>query len=226
MKTFIARRAIKKYPESGLPTDQPAALRTALRSFAATKFHELIVTGDDELTFATVLAVLLASEGLRSRKSRSRPRRGAGEAHQSLREVGGGAPLRTLGQEEVEDGCRSTSRTPSITATSCRCAAPTRSSPERRGRAASSAPAAHRTLGLADARMSPREVADGPDYCMYCHERQGSDIHLFPPRRPGNGGVVGRIARLSNDDDEMPAQRLAVDLCDQCVEKIIFVLGR
>ena len=61
---------------------------------------------------------------------------------------------------------------------------------------------------------------------LHSIERQGSHIHLFPLRRPGDGGVVGGIARLPNDDDEMPLQRLAVNLCDQRVKKIILVLGR
>src|SRR5436190_10839220 len=62
MKTFIARRAIKKYPETALPPEDAATLRTRVRSICATAFPELIATGDDELTFATALAVLLASE--------------------------------------------------------------------------------------------------------------------------------------------------------------------
>ena len=43
-------------------------------------------------------------------------------------------------------------------------------------------------------------------------ERQRSHVHLFPLLRPGDGGVVGRVARLPDDDDEMPPQRLAVNL--------------
>src|SRR5439155_25413037 len=46
-----------------------------------------------------------------------------------------------------------------------------------------------------------------------------------PLRRPGDAGVVGRVARLSNDDEEMPVLRLAVNLCNQSVEKIILILG-
>jgi len=60
---------------------------------------------------------------------------------------------------------------------------------------------------------------------LHLVERQCSHVHLLPPRRPGDAGVVGRIARLSNDDDEMPVQRLTVNLCNQSVEKIIPVLG-
>jgi hypothetical protein len=63
MKTFIARRAIKKYPETALPPEDAATLRTRVRSISATAFPELHATGDDELTFATVLAVLMAAEG-------------------------------------------------------------------------------------------------------------------------------------------------------------------
>src|SRR5215467_14765426 len=57
-------------------------------------------------------------------------------------------------------------------------------------------------------------------------ERQGSYIDLLALRWPGDGGVVGGIARLSDDDDEAPLQRLAVNLCDQRDEQEVLVLGR
>src|SRR5215470_7859704 len=57
-------------------------------------------------------------------------------------------------------------------------------------------------------------------------ERQRADVDLFPSRRPGNGGVVGRVTWLADDDDEIPLQRLAVNLCDQRFEQEVLVLGR
>ena len=36
---------------------------------------------------------------------------------------------------------------------------------------------------------------------------------------------MGEIARLSNDDDEMPSQRLALEICDERVKEIVFVVG-
>ena len=60
---------------------------------------------------------------------------------------------------------------------------------------------------------------------LHLIERQCSHVHLLPFRRPRDAGVVGRVARLSNDDDEMPACRLAVNLCNQSFEKLILILG-
>src|SRR5436305_5242197 len=57
-------------------------------------------------------------------------------------------------------------------------------------------------------------------------ERQGSHFLLLPALGPGESGVVGGIARLSNGDEELPAQWLAVNLSDQRIKKIILVLGR
>src|SRR5262249_25547244 len=57
-------------------------------------------------------------------------------------------------------------------------------------------------------------------------ERQGPDVQLFAIRWPGDAGIVCRIARLPHDDDEAPLQRLAVNLCDERVEKIVLVLRR
>ena len=172
MKTFIARRAIK-VPETALPPETAAALRTAVRSLCATAFTELIATGDDELTFATVLAVLLGSEG----KPGFEPGTPAGDelakridllerwaaVHRfepSGREAVKGwvsfhvphnvdhhdlVPLRRPDETlpNVTDGVR-----------------------RRTGGGATGS-------RFTDARMSPREVANESDYCMYCHEREG-----------------------------------------------------
>ena len=68
MKPFIARRAIKKYPETGLPADDAAALPTAVALAVRDDVPELIATGDDELTFATVLAALLRQQREKARR--------------------------------------------------------------------------------------------------------------------------------------------------------------
>src|SRR5205823_4824329 len=57
-------------------------------------------------------------------------------------------------------------------------------------------------------------------------EDQSSYIDLLALGRPGDGGIVGRITGLPNDDDEAPLQRLAVDRGDQRVKEIILALSR
>ena len=158
MKAFIARRAIKKYPETGLPADEPSALRTAVRTLCATKFPELIATGDDELTFATMLAVLLASEAKeKEAKEKEAKEKEAKEADPTAAidaELAGRLDLferwaavhrfAPSGREAVKGWCRSTSRTTSTTTISCSCVDPTKScptSPTGRSRTAGAATA-------------------------------------------------------------------------------------
>jgi NADPH-dependent glutamate synthase beta subunit-like oxidoreductase/NAD(P)H-flavin reductase len=176
MKAFIARRAIKKYPETGLPADEPSALRTQVRSLCATKFPELIATGDDELTFATMLAVLLASEAkTKDGKPELEPGTPAGDelakridlferwaaVHRfepSAREaVKGWVSFHVphaVDHHDLVPLRRPDEKLPNLT----------------------EGPLSHRRrrdgFGLTDARMSPREVANESDYCMYCHERE------------------------------------------------------
>src|ERR1700674_3431136 len=55
----------------------------------------------------------------------------------------------------------------------------------------------------------------------------GSDIHMFAVVGPGDRGVVGGIARLSERDYKLPSQRLLrrlVDALDERVEEVILVL--
>src|SRR6267143_519559 len=54
-------------------------------------------------------------------------------------------------------------------------------------------------------------------------ERQRANVHLLAVRRPADAGVVGRIARFSNDDDQTPAERLPMDLRDELIEQVILV---
>ncbi|HEX4403351.1 MAG TPA: FAD-dependent oxidoreductase [Polyangia bacterium] len=172
LKAFIARRAIKKYPETGLPADEPAALRTAVRTLCATKFPELIVTGDDELTFATVLAVLLASEAkqkeadpaaaidaeLASRldlfERWAAVHRFAPSGREAVRGWVSFHVPHNVDHHDLVQLRRPDEKLPNVT----------------------DGPLKHRRrrdgFGLTDPRMSPREVANESDYCMYCHERE------------------------------------------------------
>jgi NADPH-dependent glutamate synthase beta subunit-like oxidoreductase/NAD(P)H-flavin reductase len=178
MKTFIARRAIKKYPETGLPADEPSALRTAVRSLCATKYPELIATGDDELTFATMLAVLLASEA-REKDAKE----GDGNAEPG---VAGDELARRIdlferwaavhrfapsGREAVKGWV--SFHIPH--AVDHHDLVPLRR-PDQKLPNVTDGPLSHRRrrdgFGLTDARMTPREVANESDYCMYCHERE------------------------------------------------------
>jgi NADPH-dependent glutamate synthase beta subunit-like oxidoreductase/NAD(P)H-flavin reductase len=171
MKAFIARRAIKKYPETALPPEDATTLRTRVRSICATAFPELHATGDDELTFATVLAVLLASEG----KPGNEAGTPAGDelakridtferwAAVHRFEPSGRAAVKgwvsfhvphAVDHHDLVPLRRPDANLPNIT----------------------DGPLEHRRrrdgFGLTDSRMSPREVANESDYCMYCHERE------------------------------------------------------
>src|SRR6185503_10054289 len=62
MKTFIGRRAMKKYPADKLPAGaDPVQLRAAVRDLCAT-MPDAAVEGDEELTVAHVLDALLSKE--------------------------------------------------------------------------------------------------------------------------------------------------------------------
>jgi len=62
LKNFVKRRATSKYPEHSLPAEPAAVLRAELVSLCATRFPELVVPGDEELTFAASLSRLLVEE--------------------------------------------------------------------------------------------------------------------------------------------------------------------
>src|SRR5262249_12006522 len=57
-------------------------------------------------------------------------------------------------------------------------------------------------------------------------ERQRADVDLFTYRRPRDGVVIGRVAWLANDDDEIPLQRPTMNLSDIRVEQQVLVTGR
>ena len=170
MKTFIARRAIKKYPETAPPPEDAATLRTQVRSLCATKFPELIATGDDELTFATVLAVLLASEA-KQVEAKAPVDDELGKRIDLFERWAAVHRFEPSGRHAVEGWVsfhiphnidhhdlvplrRPDAKLPNVT----------------------DGPLEHRRrrdgFGLTDTRMSTREIANESDYCMYCHERE------------------------------------------------------
>jgi NADPH-dependent glutamate synthase beta subunit-like oxidoreductase/NAD(P)H-flavin reductase len=172
MKTFIARRAIKKYPETALPPEGAEKLRNDLRALCTSAFAELVVAGDDELTFATVLAVLLAQENAEKEKAAGAAisdelakRIDAFERWAAVHrfEPAGRKAVKgwvsfhvphTVDHHDLVPLRRPDAKLPNVT----------------------DGPLEHRRrrdgFGITDTRMSPREVANESDYCMYCHERE------------------------------------------------------
>jgi NADPH-dependent glutamate synthase beta subunit-like oxidoreductase/NAD(P)H-flavin reductase len=162
MKHFIVRRASKKYPEDKLPSDDPASLRDRVRKLAAASFPESVAAGDDELTFATVLDVLVARE-------KADPAAGAdidlferwAAVHRFVPAARAGVAgwvsfqfAHAVDHEDLVPLRRPEAKLPMIT----------------------EGPLEHRRrrdgFTLTDPRMSRREVASEADYCLYCHERE------------------------------------------------------
>jgi NADPH-dependent glutamate synthase beta subunit-like oxidoreductase/NAD(P)H-flavin reductase len=192
MKQFVARRAIKKYPQTALPGTAPAALWDELRKLCAETFPELVVAGDDELTFATVLAVLLAQEGNAGKDS---PAAGAPAGdelagRQASEQLAGRQASEQLASRidlferwaavhRFEPSARAAVKgwvsfhVPQ--AVDHHDLVPLRR-PDARLPNVTEGPVEHRRrrdgFALTDSRMSPREIANESDYCMYCHERE------------------------------------------------------
>ncbi|HVZ71554.1 MAG TPA: FAD-dependent oxidoreductase [Polyangia bacterium] len=170
MKTFIARRAIKKYPQDALPAVDAGELRGELRGLCAAAFPELVVAGDDELTFATVLAVLIASEE-KEKAAKAEP--DATLAHRlDLFERWAAVHRFTPAGREAVKGWVSFHVPHNVDHHDL---VPLRR-PDARLPNVTEGPLEHRRrrdgFGITDTRMSPREVANESDYCMYCHERE------------------------------------------------------
>jgi NADPH-dependent glutamate synthase beta subunit-like oxidoreductase/NAD(P)H-flavin reductase len=169
MKLFISRRAIKKYPQASLPADDPAALRAEVRQLCKSAFPELVVAGDDELTFATALAVLLAAE-----PKDGAPADAPGEVAQRIDLFERWAAVHRLapsGRAAVAGWVSFHVPHP----VDHHDLVPLRR-PDQKLPNVTEGPVEHRRrrdgFGLTDTRMSPREVANESDYCMYCHERE------------------------------------------------------
>src|SRR5450432_58967 len=252
MKIFIARRAIKKYPETALPPEDAATLRTQVRSLCATAFPELIATGDDELTFATVLAVLLGSESKGDAgKPGNEPGTPEGDAlakridlferwaavHRL--EPSGRAAVKgwvsffvphAVDHHDLVPLRRPDDTLPNVT----------------------EGPAEHRRrrdgFALTDARMSTREIANESDYCMYCHEREKDscskgmhDKHGALKKNPLGVGLagcplnekIGEMHVLRKGGDSIAALAMVVvdnpmlpgtghRICNDCMKGCIF----
>ncbi len=238
MKTFIVRRASKKYPEDKLPPDEPAALRAAVREVCTGSFPELVAGGDEELTVAAVLDALLAREKAGD----------AGAGAGSLRALGGRAPLRSRGP------C-SGARLGVVSCAALR-------GPRRSGSAAArpepalanvtEGPLAGRRrrdgFKLTDGRMSRRQVASEADYCMYCHEREKDScskgmhdkqgaVKRNPLDVPLRGcplnEKIGEMHVLRRDGDSIAALAMIVvdnpmlpgtghRICNDCMKACIF----
>ena len=189
MKTFIARRAIKKYPETGLPPERRRRrCARPVRSLCATAFPELIVTGDDELTFATVLAVLLASEAKQIEAEPPADEELAKRIDLFERwaavhrfEPSGRAAVKgwvsfhvphNVDHHDLVPLRRPDAKLPNVT----------------------DGPLEHRRrrdgFGLTDARMSTREIANESDYCMYCHD---VSVPTLTCSRPAGQAMVASL---------------------------------
>jgi NADPH-dependent glutamate synthase beta subunit-like oxidoreductase/NAD(P)H-flavin reductase len=246
MKTFIARRAIKKYPENALPVEDASALYTQVRSLCATAFHELHATGDDELTFATVLAVLLTSEAKHLEAKEAVPddlakridlfeRWAAAHRHSPAGKaaVKGWVSFHVPHQIDHHD------------------LVPLRR-PDERLTNVTEGPLEHRRrrdgFGITDTRMSPREVANESDYCMYCHEREKDscskgmhDKHGALKKNPLGVGLagcpldekIGEMHVLRKGGDSIAALAMIVvdnpmlpgtghRICNDCMKGCIF----
>jgi len=161
MKTFIGRRAMKKYPADKLPAGaDPAQLRVAVRDLCAT-MPDAMVEGDEEMTVAHVLDALLATEkagavvpeldllerwaAVHKFDPAAQPAVESWVAfrHPHTVDFEDLVPLRRPDPvlENLTEGHEHHRR-------------------RRDG------------FGLTDARMTRREVAAESDYCMYCHERE------------------------------------------------------
>ncbi|HYQ01856.1 MAG TPA: FAD-dependent oxidoreductase [Polyangiaceae bacterium] len=170
LKNFVKRRAISKYPERALPPETGAALREQLVSLCATRFPELVVPGDEELTFAASLSALLAEEAASksSAQAVSVPLAEALDLFERWAAVHRFVPAartavagwvsfhfpHSVDYDRLVELRRPDPALPELT----------------------EGPSEHRRrrdgFALTDGRMSPREVSGEADYCVYCHERE------------------------------------------------------
>jgi NADPH-dependent glutamate synthase beta subunit-like oxidoreductase/NAD(P)H-flavin reductase len=162
MKTFIARRAVKKYPADKLPADEPAALRAAVAKVCE-EHPALVTAGDEELTVATVLDALLARE-------KTEPT--AVAAQLELFERWAAVHKLVPAARAAVHGWVSFHQPHALDHDDL---VPLRR-PDPKLANLTEGPASHRRrrdgFRLTDGRGSRRDVANEADYCMYCHERE------------------------------------------------------
>jgi NADPH-dependent glutamate synthase beta subunit-like oxidoreductase/NAD(P)H-flavin reductase len=236
MKTFIGRRAMKKYPADKLPADDPAQLRVAVRDLCLA-FPELDVDGDEEMSVAHVLDALLAKEKagavvpeLDLLERWAAVHRFNPEAQPAVASWVAFRHPHTVDFEDLVPLRRPDPELANLTEGH---------EHHRRRRDG---------FGLTDARMTRREVAAESDYCMYCHEREkdscSKGMHdKTGAVKPNPLGVplrgcplnekIGEMHVLRKDGDSIAALAMVVvdnpmapgtghRICNDCMKACIF----
>ncbi|HEX3698433.1 MAG TPA: FAD-dependent oxidoreductase [Polyangia bacterium] len=201
-KEFVLRRASKKYPASTWPasdetTRQAIAARADVRALAEAAFPESVAAGDEELTVARVTAALLDIEDPYRRLAESQttdpvPAAMVVRLDQIVARVGGGVTADLAGVRALLDRFERFASVHRFDAHAHHTLhgwvslhvphtldydhlVPLRRPNERLANVMEG-PADHlrRRDGFAitDRRMSPREIANEVDYCLYCHDRE------------------------------------------------------
>ena len=246
LKNFVKRRAASKYPELSLPPEPAAVLRAEVARLCATRFPELVVPGDDELSFARCVSALLAEETAAKSHAEGVPTTLAAaldvfERWASVHRFVPVARAKVAGwvsfhfphnvdYDNLVPLRRPVSALPEIT----------------------EGPSGHRRrrdgFALTDSRMSPREVSGEADYCVYCHEREKDSCskgmrdkpHGFK-RNPLNVELegcplcekIGEMHVLRKDGDSIAALAVIVidnpmlpgtghRICNDCMKSCIF----
>ncbi|HVR61608.1 MAG TPA: FAD-dependent oxidoreductase [Polyangia bacterium] len=201
-KEFVLRRAAKKYPASAWPAgaatvEKAALLRAEAQALAAAAFPELVAGGDEELTVARVTGALLDIEEPYRKLAEGqttdpvpaavsdRLEQIAVRLRGSIAADLGGvrALLDTLERFAAVHRFDAEARAPIAGWVSLHAPhalefehlVPLRRPSERLANLMEG-PAEHRRrrdgFALTDQRMSPRQIANEVDYCLYCHDRE------------------------------------------------------
>jgi len=246
LRNFVKRRATSKYPEHSLPPEAPEVLHGELVKLCAARFPELVVPGDEELTFAASLSALLVEEAAAKGHAEGVPTTLAAalELFERWASVHRLVPLarqkvatwvsfrfpHNVDYENLVPLRRPDPALPEIT----------------------EGPSGHRRrrdgFALTDLRMSPREVSGEADYCVYCHERERDscskgmrDKHHALKRNPLNVELagcplcekIGEMHVLRKDGDSLAALAMIVidnpmlpgtghRICNDCMKGCIF----
>ncbi|MEA2700359.1 MAG: hypothetical protein QOI66_4630 [Myxococcales bacterium] len=201
-KEFVLRRASKKYPATAWPageesTRQAAALRDEVWALAATAFPELVVTGDEELTAARVTSALLDIEEPYRRLAEGQttdpvPADVTARLGAVATRLGGSITAELTGVRLLLDKLERFAAAhrfdpPSRQALhgwvslhvphtlDYEALVPLRRPSERLANLMEGPPGHLRRrdgFALTDRRMSPREILNEVDYCLYCHDRE------------------------------------------------------
>jgi NADPH-dependent glutamate synthase beta subunit-like oxidoreductase/NAD(P)H-flavin reductase len=196
-KEFVVRRASKKYPLASQPATEAAPLRERVRSFCATAVPELAAPGDEELTTARALVALLDIEEPYRRLAEGQTTDAVPEAvARRLEEICARVPERPAadlagvrGMIDLFERWAALHRFDPAAHGSVKGwvsfrfphpvdhddLVPLRR-PDERLANVTEGPAGHRRrrdgFHLTDRRMSPREILNEVDYCLYCHDRE------------------------------------------------------